>query len=52
MFLTNREYNLKLSAEKCKFRQNKVRYVGHTLSEEGVKPDNEKLRAVQEMKQL
>ena len=43
------DYNLKLSPEKCQFRNDRVSYVGHVLTSEGVKPDFEKVRAVQEM---
>ena len=44
-----RENNLKLSVDKCEFRKDRVSYVGHVLTAEGVKPDYEKIRAVQEM---
>ncbi|KAK3107438.1 hypothetical protein FSP39_014641 [Pinctada imbricata] len=44
-----REYNLKLSPDKCKLRRDSIKYVGHILSSEGVKPDPEKIRAVQSM---
>ena len=44
-----RDYNLKLSPEKCQFRKDRVSYVGHVFTSEGVKPDFEKARAVQEM---
>ncbi|XP_060084332.1 uncharacterized protein K02A2.6-like [Ylistrum balloti] len=44
------ENNLKLSEDKCRFRQSSITYVGHVLSSEGVKPDEEKVRAVREMK--
>ncbi|VDI06080.1 Hypothetical predicted protein [Mytilus galloprovincialis] len=38
-----RENNLKLSPEKCEFRRNQISCVGHLLTSEGVKPDQEKL---------
>ena len=44
-----REYNLKLGPGKCKFRQSELTYVGHCLTSEGVKPDPEKIRAVEAM---
>lgn len=44
-----RDYNLKLSTEKCEFRRKEVTYVGHVLSSEGLKADPEKIRAVTEM---
>lgn len=45
-----REYNLKLSKDKCIFRTNQIRYVGHLLTDKGVKIDPEKLKAVESMK--
>jgi len=44
-----REVNLKFNAKKCRIRQEEVPYVGHVLSKEGLKPDPERIRAVQEM---
>ena len=45
-----REYNLKLSKDKCIFRTNEIRYVGHLLTDKGLKIDPEKLKAVESMK--
>ncbi|VDI70439.1 Hypothetical predicted protein [Mytilus galloprovincialis] len=45
-----RQCNLKLSKSKCQFRKNEVDYVGHIISKDGLKPDPEKVRAVQKMK--
>ena len=42
--------NLKPNKNKCEFRKGKVSYVGHVLTSEGLKPDDEKVRAVKEMK--
>ena len=39
-----RDYNLKLSKDKCIFRTNQIRYVGHLLTDQGVKIDPEKKR--------
>ncbi len=44
-----REINLKLKWDKCKFKVKEVRYVGHLLTEDGLKPDPEKFRAITEM---
>ena len=44
-----REVNLKFNAKKCRIKQEEVPYVGHVLSEDGLKPDPEKIRAVKEM---
>ena len=43
------EVNLKFNAKKCRIRQEEVPYVGHVPSKEGLKPDPEKIRAVQQM---
>ena len=40
--------NLKLKPSKCKFCQHSVRFLGSIVSKEGVSPDPEKVRAVQE----
>ena len=44
-----REVNLKLNPKKLKLRLPEVPYIGHLLTSSGVKPDPEKVRAVQEM---
>ena len=44
-----REVNLKLNAKKLKLRLSEVPFIGHLLTSTGVKPDPEKVRAVQEM---
>ncbi|XP_033749332.1 uncharacterized protein K02A2.6-like [Pecten maximus] len=44
-----REYNLKLNPDNCRFRQTELSYVGHKLTDRGVKPDDEKVRAVKDM---
>ena len=43
------DYNLKLNFDKCQVKQTRVEYVGHVISENGLKPDPEKTRAVSEM---
>ncbi|CAC5393321.1 unnamed protein product [Mytilus coruscus] len=43
------EVGLTLNAEKCKFRVKEVTYIGHTLSVDGVRPDQENIRAIKEM---
>ena len=45
------EYNLKLNMKKCKIRQPEVPYVGHIVGSAGLKPDPQKVTAVQEMAQ-
>lgn len=43
------EYNLKLNLSKCQIRKSEVKYVGHILSANGVKPDPDKIEAVLNM---
>ena len=43
------QYNLKLNKNKCLFRQTEVPYVGHLLTDQGVKPDRNKVKAVEQM---
>ena len=40
--------NLKLKAVKCKFAVDKVKYLGHIVSSEGLKPDDTKLQAIKD----
>ena len=47
-FCQIRKYNLRLGIEKCRFLCKEVKYLGYHLSEEGIKPDEEKIKAVQE----
>ena len=44
-----RAVNLKLNPKKLKLRLSEVPYIGHLLSANGLKPDPEKVRAVQDM---
>ena len=44
-----RQVGLTLNPQKCKFRVSEVTYVGHTLTNEGAKPDPEKTRAIEEL---
>jgi hypothetical protein len=36
-----REKNLTLKKTKCEFNKSQLKFLGHTLSKEGVKPDTE-----------
>ena len=38
-----RQYGLKLSPKKCSFLMNRVKYIGHIVSEEGVQADPDKV---------
>ena len=40
------EANLKLKPQKCMFAQEKIEYLGHTLTAEGVCPNDGKVQAV------
>ena len=40
------EANLKLKPQKCKFAQEKIEYLGHTLTAKGVYPNDGKVQAV------
>ena len=40
---------IKLNKEKCKFCLSEVSFMGHVISEEGLKPDPAKIQGVQEM---
>ena len=42
--------NLRLNKAKCEFRKTEISFVGHTLTNKGLKPDEEKVRAVRGMK--
>ena len=40
---------IKLNKDKCKFRLSEVSFMGHVISEEGLKPEPAKIQGVQEM---
>ena len=41
--------NLTLNEDKCKFGLTEVTYIGHVLTPEGVHPDPDKIKAIQNM---
>ena len=43
-----REANIRLKPSKCTFGQSKVTYLGHIISRDGIRPDPEKVRLLQE----
>ena len=43
------EINLTLNRDKCEFRVKEVIYIGHKLTAEGVKPDEQKVEAIKRM---
>ncbi|KAK2721380.1 hypothetical protein QYM36_003607, partial [Artemia franciscana] len=44
-----RKKGIRFNSEKCKFSKDKVKYFGHIISRDGIKPDPEKIRAIQDM---
>lgn len=49
LMLRCQERNVKLNKDKMKLRYSEVPYVGHLLTDKGLKPDPDKIRAMQEM---
>ncbi|MCG8077518.1 MAG: hypothetical protein JAY75_14935, partial [Candidatus Thiodiazotropha taylori] len=47
VFSKLQEHNLKLKASKCEFMKSEVTYLGHIVSEEGIKTDPEKTSAIE-----
>lgn len=48
VFSRLRQFRLKLQPDKCEFLRKEVSYLGHVITDKGVKPNPEKLRAVHE----
>lgn len=46
-----RKANVRLNKTKCKFGVSEVKYLGHILSSDGLKPDKEKINAILEMEE-
>ena len=44
-----REVNLKLNSNKMKLRQEEVKFMGHVISSDGLKPDPDKITAIENM---
>ena len=42
-----REFNLKLTPKKCNFLQTTIEFLGHTISSEGISPNNKKIEIIQ-----
>lgn len=51
VFSRLREANLSIQLEKCQFASNEVDYLGHKISDQGVKPDPRKIQAVKDYPQ-
>ena len=46
-----KERNLTLKKKKCEFSQKEIKYIGHIISKEGIRPDPQKIEAIQNMAQ-
>lgn len=44
-----RMFNLRANREKCVFAREEVKYLGHVISQDGISPDHDKVRAVADM---
>lgn len=45
-----RKQNLKLNKEKVRYKSQEIKFIGHIVSDKGIKPDSEKVQAVINMK--
>ena len=50
VFKKLQEYHLKCRPDKCKFGIREIKFLGHIVSEEGVKPDPEKISVLKKLK--
>ena len=48
VFYRLRQFQLKLQPDKCEFLRKEVSYLGHVITDKGVKPNPDKLKAVHE----
>ncbi|CAB3240087.1 unnamed protein product [Arctia plantaginis] len=46
-----RMYKLRANREKCVFARDRLKYLGHVISHDGISPDEEKVSAILEMKE-
>ena len=44
-----RKANLRLNSSKMNLRKTEVKFIGHLITEDGLRPDPDKINAVQEM---
>lgn len=49
LLIRAREINLKLNKDKCRFLLPEIPYIGHIITQNGVKPDPNKVAAIKEM---
>ncbi|UYV65143.1 K02A2.6-like, partial [Cordylochernes scorpioides] len=50
IFARLEKYNIKLKKEKCLFLQKEIEYLGHLVTEEGIRPLDHKVQAIQKAK--
>lgn len=50
VFQKLREHNLKLQPDKCEFLRKEVAYLGRIISDKGLLPNPDKIKAIQEIK--
>ncbi|UYV65505.1 hypothetical protein LAZ67_3004542, partial [Cordylochernes scorpioides] len=50
VFLRLEKYNIKLKKDKCKFVQREIEYFGHLIKEDGIRPLDHKVQALQKAK--
>ena len=43
------QINLTLNKEKCEFKVKEVTYVGHKLTQDGIKPDEERVKEIKDI---
>ncbi|UYV64919.1 K02A2.6-like [Cordylochernes scorpioides] len=50
VFLRLEKYNIELTKDKCKFVQREIEYFGHLIKEDGIRPLDHKVQALQKAK--
>ena len=45
------KFHVTLNKEKCVFSTGSVKFLGHVIDQEGIKPDPEKVQAIQDMEE-
>ena len=49
VFQRLKQNGLRLKKNKCSFFQSSVKYLGHIIDKDGIRPSNDKVKAIQEM---
>ena len=50
LFERLRNQKIKLNADKVQFKQTKIKYMGHIITDQGIQIDNDKVKAIHDMK--